>query len=282
MTAPADGSTVSGTAVTLSANAVDNVAVDHVDFLVNGVPVGTDTTSPYSITWDSTSVGNGPAAITAHAVDTSFNGGDSAPVNVTVQNGGGGGPLFSDDFESGSFGAWTLVKTAVDGTATVQSAVVKSGTFAARLQASSTSGSLSYVRKTLSADQTQLTITEDVQVFAEGASTQNIPFIRIFDASGARLVGVFRQSQSGNKVYAAYGGVNHLTTGLVPLNTWVNLSVKIVSGSGNATVEVRLDGNLVWQDSTATIPAMRTLQIGNDTAAQPLGLYIDNFSATTP
>jgi Bacterial Ig-like domain/Bacterial Ig domain len=280
VTAPPAGSTVSGTAVTISANATDNVAVDHVDFLVNGVSVGSDSSSPYSTIWDSTTVQNGPATITAHAVDTAGNSADSS-VNVTVQN-GGGGPLFSDDFESGTFAAWTLVKTAVDGTATVQSSVVKSGTFAARLNASSTSGSLAYVRKTLSADQTQLTITEDVQVFAEGLSTQNIPFIRIFDASGARLVGVFRQSQSGNKVYAAYGGVNHLTTGLVPLNTWVNLSVKIVSGSGNATVEVRINGTLIWQDTTATIPAMRTLQIGNDTAAQPLGLYIDNFSATTP
>lgn len=82
---PVNGATFGGT-VTLSANASDNVAVDHVDFLVNGSAVGTDKTSPYSISWNSTSNADGSAAVTARAVDTAGNAAVSAETTVTVDN----------------------------------------------------------------------------------------------------------------------------------------------------------------------------------------------------
>ena len=160
--------------------------------------------------------------------------------------------------------------------------VVKTGTYAARLTASSTSGSVAYARKTLSADQGQLTVSGDFQITAEGTSAQNVPLLRIFDAGGTRRVGLFRQSQSGNKIYISYGGSNFLTTGLLPLGTWAHFDVKVVAGTGSATVEVRLNGNVIYSTSAATVPALRTLQIGNDTAAQPMGIYVDNLIATTP
>jgi archaellum component FlaF (FlaF/FlaG flagellin family) len=280
LTAPANGSSVSGTAVTISANASDNVAVDHVDFLVNGAVVGTDASNPYSITWNSTTVQNGTATITAHAVDTSSNVADST-INVSVQN-GVGGPLFADDFESGTLGAWTLVRTGADGTATVQSAVVKSGTYAAQLTETATSGSFAYTRETLSADQSQLTVSGDFQITTEGTSAQNVPIIRLFDAAGTRRVSLFRQSQAGNKIYIGYNGTNYSTTGLLPLGTWGHFDLKVVAGSGAATVEVRLNGTLIYATAVGTVPAIRTLQIGNETAAQPMGTYVDNLGATTP
>jgi hypothetical protein len=280
LTAPANGSTVSGTAVTISASASDNVAVDHVDFLVNGTVVGSDSTDPYSITWDSTTVPDGSATIAAHAVDTSTNTADSS-AGVTVQN-TSGGPLFADGFESGSLGAWTLVKTGGDGTATVQTTVVKSGTSAAKLTESSTSGSLAYARKTLSADQNAITVSGDFQVTAEGTSAQNVPIIRLFDSGGTRRVSLYRQSQSGNKIYVGYNGTNYLTSGLLPLGTWGHFDLRIVAGTGNATVEVRLNGTVIYTTAVGTVPAVRTLQIGNETSAQPLAVYVDNVAATTP
>jgi hypothetical protein len=96
-----------------------------------------------------------------------------------------------------------------------------------------------------------------------------------------RRVGLFRQSQSGNKIYISAGGSNILTTGLLPLGTWGHFDVKVVSGTGTATVEVRLNGNVIYTTSAATVPALRTLQVGNDTAAQPMGIYVDNLTATT-
>jgi fibronectin type 3 domain-containing protein len=84
--APLDGASVSGSAVTLSADAADDTAVDYVDFLVNGLVVGTATTAPYSLTWNSTTIPNGPAVITAQAFDTLTNSSISAASNVTIAN----------------------------------------------------------------------------------------------------------------------------------------------------------------------------------------------------
>jgi Bacterial Ig-like domain/Bacterial Ig domain len=280
LTAPAQGGTVSGSSVALSADANDNVQVDHVDFLVGSTVVATDSSAPYTATWDSTSVSDGPVTITARAYDTSQNQASDSH-SVTVSN-GGSGSLFSDGFESGNLNNWTLVKTGGDGSATVQSTVVKTGSFAARLSESSTSGSLAYARETLSADQTSLTVTGDFQVFAEGTSAQNVPFIRLFNSAGTRLVSLFRQSASGNKVYVGYGGTNYLTSGLLPLNTWGTFQLRIVTGTGNATVQVSINGSLVYSNTSATLAAIRTLQIGNDTAAQPMGMYVDNIVVTSP
>jgi hypothetical protein len=85
VTAPADGATIAG-GVTISANATDNLAVDHVDFLVDGEVVGTLTSGPFNFTWDSNDVANGSHTITARAVDTAGNSAASAPVSITVSN----------------------------------------------------------------------------------------------------------------------------------------------------------------------------------------------------
>ena len=65
--------TVSGT-VTVTATATDNVGVAGVQFLVDNNPLAAeDTTSPYSVTWNTTTVANGAHTLTALARDTSGN-----------------------------------------------------------------------------------------------------------------------------------------------------------------------------------------------------------------
>ena len=87
VTAPAAGATLSGSAATVSASATDNDAVAGVQFLVDGAPLGAeDTTAPYSISWNTFTVSNGPYAISARARDASGNLETSAPVNVNVNN----------------------------------------------------------------------------------------------------------------------------------------------------------------------------------------------------
>jgi hypothetical protein len=86
LTAPANGSTVTGD-VTLSANASDNTGVAGVQFKVDGSNVGSEvTTSPFSVTWDSTAIANGSHTITAVARDGSNNSTTSTSVTVTVAN----------------------------------------------------------------------------------------------------------------------------------------------------------------------------------------------------
>lgn len=91
MTAPASGATLSGQ-TTLSANASDNVAVTGVQFLVDGNAVGTeDTTAPYSITFDTTTLADGSHTFSARARDAAGNIGNAASVTANVQNGGSSG-----------------------------------------------------------------------------------------------------------------------------------------------------------------------------------------------
>ena len=57
ITAPTNSATVTGSAVTISANAADNVGVAGVQFLISGAySPPEDTTAPYAIAWDSTAV----------------------------------------------------------------------------------------------------------------------------------------------------------------------------------------------------------------------------------
>jgi hypothetical protein len=89
VTAPANGATVSGT-INVTANASDNVGVAGVQFLLDGANLGTeDTTAPYSVSFNTTTVANGPHVLAARARDTSSNSATSASVNITVANGGG-------------------------------------------------------------------------------------------------------------------------------------------------------------------------------------------------
>ena len=86
MTAPAAG-TVSGSAVTVSATAADNIAVVGVQFKLDGVNLGAeDTATPYTLTWNTTTVANGSHTLTAVARDAAGNSTASAAVAVTVSN----------------------------------------------------------------------------------------------------------------------------------------------------------------------------------------------------
>lgn len=85
--APANGASVSGAAVALSATASDNVAVQHVDFYRDGaILLSTDMTSPYGFAWNSTTVANGNHTLFAKAVDTAGNAVNSAAITIAVNN----------------------------------------------------------------------------------------------------------------------------------------------------------------------------------------------------
>jgi hypothetical protein len=85
VTAPTAGATVSGT-TTISATASDNVGVTSVEFYVGTTLLGSDTSSPYSYSWATTSYTNGAYSISAKAKDAAANVGTSASVSVTVSN----------------------------------------------------------------------------------------------------------------------------------------------------------------------------------------------------
>jgi len=123
-TAPTVSATESGTSgtITLSATASDNVGVTKVEFYVDGVLKATDTTSPYSVTLDSTTLANGSHALVAKAYDAAGNVGTSTSTSFSVSNTTPGGSelILNGGFESGATN-WTGTTGAI-GTFTGQPA----------------------------------------------------------------------------------------------------------------------------------------------------------------
>jgi hypothetical protein len=133
LTAPRAASTLSGN-VTFTATASSPVGIAKVSFLVDGVAVATATTSPYTATWNSATVGDGPVTVTAQATDVA---GDQSTTpgqadtisnaasrngnllaNGTLQANTGGGPA-PDCWEQGDTGtntpAWSYTTSGPDG-----------------------------------------------------------------------------------------------------------------------------------------------------------------------
>ncbi len=77
--------TVSGT-VTVSINASDNVGVTRVELRANGSIVASGNTSPYQFSWNSATVPDGKATLSAAAYDAAGNSAVSTAVTVTVAN----------------------------------------------------------------------------------------------------------------------------------------------------------------------------------------------------
>ena len=91
-TPPSVAAAESGTSgtVTLSATASDNVGVTNVEFYVDGALKGSDTSSPYTLALDSTTLANSSHTLVAKAYDAAGNVGTSASVAFTISNSTGG------------------------------------------------------------------------------------------------------------------------------------------------------------------------------------------------
>lgn len=86
LTAPASGANVSG-AVAISATATDNTSITSVQFLLDNVNLGTPVTaSPYSMSWDTSTVSNGSHTLAAKAQDAAGLTTTSQAVTVNVAN----------------------------------------------------------------------------------------------------------------------------------------------------------------------------------------------------
>ncbi|MDX1981392.1 MAG: Ig-like domain-containing protein [Bryobacteraceae bacterium] len=85
ITNPANSAVLSGT-VNLQSNATDNVAVTGVQYQIDGVNFGAEqTVAPYTLAWNTTTIGNGPHTITARARDGAGLIGTNT-INITVNN----------------------------------------------------------------------------------------------------------------------------------------------------------------------------------------------------
>jgi hypothetical protein len=203
---------------------------------------------------------------------------DYLDVRITVRE--AGAPHFSDGFESGNFSAWSSVQTNAGGAAVVENYLVSSGQFAARLSATTDAGSYAYARKTLAAPQTDLTVSGDFNVRAQGASMSTVPLFRLFDGAGNLVVSLYRLNLTNGEIWVQHSGTYHRTTGMLPLKTWGHLALHLITaGANRSTVEVLLNGTTIYavQGASLGTAGVQTVQIGNEAHQQVFDLVVDNI-----
>ena len=106
ITTPTNTSTVSGS-IPVSATASDSIAVAGVQFKLDNSPLQSeDTTSPYSINWDTATITNGSHTLTATARDAAGNQTTSAAITVTVNN-----PIPTFDFSLTNGGSKSVIQS---------------------------------------------------------------------------------------------------------------------------------------------------------------------------
>src|SRR4051794_1270932 len=234
--------------------------------------------SPHTVT----GLSPGTHVLAVRAVDSAGNR-DASPATRTWQS---QQTVFSDGFESGGFTtAWSR-QIGADGTASVVTDVVRTGTFAARLSATVNTGSFSLLRYGLALPHPDVTVDADVRIEVEGPSGANVPILRLFDANGTRQLTFYRQNANADRLYVSAGGTTTVTTGRLPLATWGHFTVHVITGAAGAagagTLVASLNGTQIYTTSTATLgtPGVATLQLGNDTKKQPFQLVADNVAVT--
>jgi RHS repeat-associated protein len=109
---PGPNAQVKGASVQVTAGANDDGRVTQVEFLLDGVVKHTDTTAPYTWTWDSTTASRGSHTLAARATDDAGNTTTSTAAPVTVAN--SNPPTVAAPNASSAGSTWTLSASAAD------------------------------------------------------------------------------------------------------------------------------------------------------------------------
>ena len=165
--------------------------------------------------------------------------------------------VIADNFEAFNLSKWTGTGVSGDGSATVSTSAAKTGNCGALLHVTSNLSSRAYLSKSLGSGVSEVWADGWFNVKAEGASGSNVPFWRLFDSAGVRLVDVYRTNVGGAlylRLPNGSGGYTYISLGrTIALNTWHEIKLHVVAGTG--TVEV-------WYDGT---------QVGGTLTGKPIG-----------
>ncbi len=285
VTAPAGGATVSGT-TTLSASAADNVGVVGVQFKVDGANFGAeDTSSPYSVAWDTTTAGSGSHKLTAVARDAAGNSTTSAVVTVTVSNADTQAPavaLTAPASGATISGTTTLSADASDNIGVVGVQFRVDGT---NVGAEDTSAPYSLGWSSL----TVANGTHSLTAVARDAAGNTT-------VSAARSVTV--SNGGGGDTQAPSVSVTSPTAGST-VSGYVRISASASDNVGVVGVQFRVDGVNVgdedtsspyrrsWDASTATtgthsLVAVARDAAGNTSTSAPVSVIVNNGDTTAP
>jgi hypothetical protein len=265
MTAPANGSTATGT-VTVSAAANDNVAVAGVQFLIDGAPLGAeDTTSPFSIAWDSIGTPNGSHQLSARARDASGNPATSAAIGVTVSNIPAPNGLVAAYAFSEGTGTSAADLSNNGRTATISGAA---WTTAGRFGNALSFDGVNDLATVADANALDLTTGMTLEAWVNPTSLSGWRSVILKEATGALAYSIYANDNAPHPASTVIAGgveVNTPGSSALPLGTWshlaatydgtalrlfvngVQVNTRAASGSlSTSTGALRIGGNAVW------------------------------------
>jgi hypothetical protein len=263
ITAPTAGSTVSGT-VTVSATASDDVAVAGVQFLLDGVALGAeDTTSPYSVSWNTTTATAGSHTLTARARDAAGNQTTSSAVSVTVTNVVSTGLVAAYGFEEGS-GTTTVDGSGLGNTGTITAGTwTTAGRFGKALSFNGTSSLVTIADVAA----LRLTTAMTLEAWVRPTSSASWRCALLKESSGGLAYGLYASDTSSRpSAYVRVGSdVDATGPSAITLNAWTHLAAtydgaalrlyvngtqvtsRTLTGSiASSTQPLRIGGNQVW------------------------------------
>ena len=241
ITAPADGTTISGT-TPVSVTATDNIGVTKVELYANGTLMDTLTTAPYDFSFDTAILTNGSHALMAKAYDAAGNIGNSATVNVTVSNGGGGGDTTAPTTSITS----PTDGTTLSGTATVTAdAADNVGVTKVELYADGT---------LMSTDTTSpYSFTLDTTALSNGTHTLTT---KAYDAAGnigsSTTINITASNGGGGggDTTPPTASITSLTNGST-ISGLITINADATDNVGVTKVELYVDGTLMGTDTTS-------------------------------
>jgi hypothetical protein len=172
-----------------------------------------------------------------------------------------GTTVIADNFEAYNLNKWSATGVAGDGSAVVDTSAARTGNCGALLHVSANSSSRAYLNKSLGGAG-EIWADGWFNVKAEGASGSNVPFWRLFDSAGNRLVDVYRTNVAGAlylRLPNGSGGFAYTSLGrTVGLDTWHQIGLHVNAATG--TVEV-------WYDGVKVGPVLTGKPIGSSYAS---------------
>ncbi len=193
---------------------------------------------------------------------------ESAPATATTPP---QGPLFSDDFESGTLSKWSTVSGL-----TITTEAPYSGSYAAR---GTSTGSATYALATLSQTASELYYRIWFNVVSQGSNT--VYLLKFRTATNASLGGVYISS-TGRLSYRSDVASRSVTTSTsVTQGTWHQLQVRLVTGS-SGLIEI-------WYDGTKVVSAAENfgtnligrIQLGENSSGRTYDIVFDDVAAGT-
>jgi predicted transglutaminase-like cysteine proteinase len=256
--APTNAQTVSGT-FTLSASATDDTGIANVQFIVDGITLGKVTGSPYTLTFQTTTLANGSHQVTAIATDLAGNSANSAPVTFSIAN-TVGGPLGGYwSFDSAYVSGTTIFdQSGYNNSATAYSTTSVPGVSGQALQFNGSS-SLTQVVSSLSNELYDLVNDLSLSLWIQTTNaSQTEALLSRYDAGGSGTGYLLRINPAGTAELllgaANLAAGSALVSDVTKINdgNWHHLAVVIRLGN---SVTFFVDGALSSSQAINSIPA---------------------------